>query len=127
MLALIRTMFLFFAAFVLASEASAHPGHNTDARLSDTYHLANGIRSTSIDAPQLRARDDCPNDGNGVCCCTEQIAHAPLQPCAIVAPKSAPLTTRPVRRDNVSRVRDVLTTTQPPVIGSRGTRGPPAA
>jgi hypothetical protein len=127
LLRMIRKIGLLLAAFLLIGQAAAHPGHLAEAAQSAIgghAPLSHGERSN---LPQLRADRSCPDDDSGSCCCTEQTAHAPSQPHALPPPQTDALTTPRSRPARVVAVRNDVPASVPPLIGSRGSRGPPSA
>ncbi|HXU66912.1 MAG TPA: hypothetical protein VN707_06095, partial [Casimicrobiaceae bacterium] len=125
-LRLIRTSGLLLAAFLLVGHASAHPGHLAEAApiaIGGHTGSSHGDRSN---LPQLRADPSCPDDDTGSCCCTEQTAHAPSQPHALPAQQTEALTAPRSPPARVVVVRDEVRVSVPPLIGSRGSRGPPS-
>jgi hypothetical protein len=125
---MIHAIGLLLAAFLLIGQASAHPGHRAEAAPialgSGDAALSHSERSN---LPQVRADRSCPDDDGGSCCCTEQAAHAPSQPHALLPPQARALTAARPQPARVVVVRDHVTVPLPPLIGSRGSRGPPPA
>ncbi|HEX6792217.1 MAG TPA: hypothetical protein VF304_00080 [Casimicrobiaceae bacterium] len=123
LLCVIRKAGLLLAAFLLIAQASAHPGHRPESAPAAIGEHAGGRSNL----PQLRADKSCPDDDGGSCCCTEQTAHAPSQPHAIPPPQTDALTAPQSRPALVVVVRNDVPAPIPPLIGSRGSRGPPSA
>jgi hypothetical protein len=124
---LIRTIALLIGAFVVIGQASAHADHHAEFAPSLGAVAA---AHEEADAAQILSIPGCPGHGGGECCCDEVFAHAPPQQQTL--PLAPPLALRLASRFALPRLRvraahGVVSLTVPPVIGSRGSRGPPSA
>jgi hypothetical protein len=125
---LIRTIALLIGAFFLIGQASAHPGH--DAERGPSLGPMQGPDVHAASEARRVSTPGCPGHGGGECCCDEVFAHAPPQQQTLplappLASSLAPWPALPGLRVRARQGAPSLTI--PPVIGSRGSRGPPSA